>query len=359
MPARNERHFLRKRNISLADVARETGVHPSTVSRALDPARRSLIGDDVVRRIQTAAKRLGFRPDPIATALRTRRSRLIGVLVPDISNPVFSPIIDGLEEALADAGWSLIVANARSADRQIALVDEFAARRVDGLVLATATRNDPVLARCKAHRLPTILVNRRDDRGRFSSVVSDDIKGMRLVVDHLAGLGHRRIAHVSGPDFLSTGHLRRQGFAAAISDHRLDPAACPILGAQAMTREAGRVAARDILRDFDPTAIVAANDLLALGVLQAMEEAGLACPKDISVTGHNDMPLTDQIAPPLTTVSISHRLLGQQAGRMLLDDITTSGNRRIQHVIEPHLVVRLSTREPTETKPLRECEKET
>ena len=287
--------------------------------------------------------------------MRTRRSRLIGALVPDIANPVFSPIIGGLEEMLTAAGWSLIVANAGATNRQIALVDELAARRVDGLVLATATRDDPVLARCKAHRLPTILVNRRDDRGRTSSVVSDDAKGMRLVVDHLVALGHRSIAHVAGPALLSTGYLRRQGFVSAITAHRLGPAACPIVEARAMTREAGCIAGREIFRNFKPSAVVAANDLLALGVLQAMEQAGLSCPKDVSVTGHNDMPLTDQTAPPLTTVSISHQLMGQQAARMLLDEITAPGRHRIQHVLEPRLVVRQSTRArpPSGTKQSR------
>ncbi len=212
---------LPRRKVSLAEVARELGVHPSTVSRALDPARRSLIGDELVGRVRAVASQMGYRPDPIAASLRTRRSRLIGALVPDIANPVFSPIIGGLEETLTSAGWSLIVANAADEARQIALVDELAARRVDGMVLATAKRDDPVLRRCRSHRLPTVLVNRRDDRGLTSSVVSDDRLGMHLAVDHLVALGHRRIAHVAGPAFLSTGHLRREGFVAAMAAHGL------------------------------------------------------------------------------------------------------------------------------------------
>ncbi len=334
---------MARRKVSLAEVARQLGVHPSTVSRALDPARRSLIGDELVGRVRAVANQMGYRPDPIAASLRTRRSRLIGALVPDIANPVFSPIIGGLEETLTSAGWSLIVANAADEARRIALVDELAARRVDGMVLATAKRDDPVLRRCRSHRLPTVLVNRRDDRGLTSSVVSDDRLGMHLAVDHLVALGHRRIAHIAGPAFLSTGHLRREGFVAAMAAHGLRAGERAIVEASALTRDAGLIAAREILRSERPTAIVAANDLLALGVLLALDEAGLSCPADVSVTGHNDMPLVDQVTPPLTTIRISHQEMGRESGRILLGQIAHA-QKRIERVLEPQLVVRRSTR---------------
>ena len=137
-------------SITLRSMAERAQVHPSTVSRALDPARRHLIADAVVARVETVARELGYRRNPIAASLRTRRSKLVGVLVPDIANPVFSPIISGVGEALAADGYSTIVADVGSdAKRQMRLIDELMARRVDGLVLATVRRNDPALRHCQ------------------------------------------------------------------------------------------------------------------------------------------------------------------------------------------------------------------
>ena len=153
-------------SVTLRSVAERAQVHPSTVSRALDPARRHLIADAVVARVETVARELGYRRNPIAASLRTRRSKLVGVLVPDIANPVFSPIISGLGEALAAGGYSTIVADVGSnAKRQMQLIDELMARRVDGLVLATVRRNDPALRHCREAKVPVVLVNRRDEVG--------------------------------------------------------------------------------------------------------------------------------------------------------------------------------------------------
>ena len=326
--------------MTLKRLADALGVHASTVSRALDPRRRTLVAPDVAEKIRAAADRLGYRPDPIAASLRTRRSRLIGVLVPDIANPVFSPIIGGIAGALSRAGYALVMADAGvDGARQADMAERLIAQRVDGLILATASRDDALVERCRVRRLPVVLVNRAADDDRVPAIVSDDMAGMALVVEHLAALGHRRIGHIAGPAHLSTGHLRRRGFEAAMR-----APADAIETASAFTREAGEVAAAALpARHPDLTAIVAANDLLALGTYGAARARGLRCPADISITGHNDMPLVDLVDPPLTTVRIEHRAMGAHAAEAVLTMLDDGATRPESLRLAPSLVLRGST----------------
>jgi LacI family transcriptional regulator len=222
------------------------------------------------------------------------------------------------------------------------------ARRVDGLVLANVALKDDAVERCLRWQVPVVLVNRAEGEARVPSVVSDDVAGMRLAVAHLLELGHRRIVHVAGPRMLSTGSLRRRGFVEAMSAAGLSPAAADIEEAAAFTREAGLPAARLLLaRCPDATAVVAANDLLALGVYEALREQGRRCPEDVSVIGHNDMPLVDLVNPPLSTIRISHREMGERTGELLLDLINDAHQGVPQVVTRPLLVVRGSTRPPS------------
>lgn len=326
---------------TLKQVAAAAGVHVSTVSRALNPATRHLVAAASAERVREVAARLGYRPDVAAAGLRTGRSRLVGALVPGIANPVFGPILGGAAEALAAEGYALIVADpgddpARATD----LVAEFAARRVDGLLLATAARRgDPALAVARERGLPAVLVNRTAPG--VPGVASDDATGMALSVDHLLDLGHRRIGHLGGPPHLSTGHGRLAGFRAAMRRHGLRG---PDAAADAYDRAAGAAAAWRLLDAGGVTAICAANDLLALGAYDALCEAGLRVPADVSVTGHNDMPLVDLVDPPLTTVRIAPRGMGATGARMLLRVI--GGERPEDVTVAPSFVVRRSTAAP-------------
>ncbi|WP_246088669.1 LacI family DNA-binding transcriptional regulator [Phreatobacter stygius] len=334
--------------VNLRRLADEVGVHPSTVSRALDPTKRHLVADDVADRITTAARQLGYRPNPVAASLRTRRSTLVGVLVPDITNPVFSPIISGIAEILGAEGYSTIVADAGTEfGPRMALIDELIARRVDGLVLATVSRDDPMLEHCLAEGVHVVLVNRADDSDRASSVVSDDVAGMRVAVEHLYQLGHRVIGHLAGPSTLSTGHLRRVGFEQAMQDHGLAVPPAAIVEAASYDRDEGERATARLLQAYPGlTAIAAANDLLALGAYKALAARGLRCPADVSVVGHNDMPLVDMVEPPLTTIRIGPRDMGRDAARLLLERMTGSALPIRRIVLAPDLVFRASTAAP-------------
>ncbi|HEY2752378.1 LacI family DNA-binding transcriptional regulator [Phenylobacterium sp.] len=333
---------------TVQDIARRAGVHSSTVSRALNPATRHRLSAEVAARVMAIAAELGYVPNGLAASLRTRRSHTIGVILPDIADPVFAPILQGLEEALAADCYVAMVANAGpDPDHQRLVVERMLARQVDGLVLATVTLRDSIIDLCIKARAPVVTVSRSDEDRRVSSVVSDEARGMRLAVDHLVGLGHRRVGHIAGPQNVSTGKGRQEGFLAAMARHDLGVEPAAVAVAAAYTREAGREAAQFLLdRASHITAIVAANDLLALGIYDVLRARGLSCPGDVSVVGHNDMPLVDIVSPPLTTVRIRHREMGVQAARLLLSLVREEAQGGVDVVLRPDLVIRESTGAP-------------
>lgn len=332
--------------VTIRDVAERAGVNMSTVSRALNPEARHLISDEAVIRVIEAAKALGYRQNKLASALTRGRSQVIGVLLPDIENAVFPPIIRGVEERLAAAGYAVLIANASgTAVERERILEQMFGRQVDGLVVATASRDDQVVRRCILEHVPVVLVNRAEDHRLAPEVVNDDFYSMHLAVDHLVELGHRRIAHVAGPLSLATGFARWQGLQIAAQRHRLSP--LHVVEATEYTREAGRVACAELLRRYRATtAIIASNDLLALGCYDALAAAGLQCPRDLSVVGHNDIPLVDMVHPPLTTLRIQHREMGRQAAQLLLERIAAPDTKPVRITLSPELVVRGSTAAP-------------
>lgn len=338
--------------VTIREVALHAAVNASTVSRALNPATRHLIGDEVVRRVLASAKSLGYRQNKLASALRGGQSRVVGVCLPDISNPVFPPIVCGIEEELAAEGYGVLIANTVGTLKdQERMLEQMLERQVDGLVLATAARQDPLVRRCILDGVPVVLVNRAEEGGQVPEVVNDDFLSMKLAADHLVKLGHKRIAHLAGPERLATGLSRIQGFQMAMQQHRLTGTA--ILEAAEFTREAGRVACEQLLNEHKGiTAIIAANDLIALGCYDVFAAHGLVCPNDVSIIGHNDMPLLDMLHPPLTTLRIQHREMGRQAARLLLGMIRSPNAAPHRITLPPELIVRGSTAGPRST-PLR------
>ena len=290
-------------------------MHPGTASRALDPARPGRISPATVERVRAAAAALGYRPDFAARSLRTRRSGTIGLVVPDLTNPVIPPIVRGAEEALWEAGLACLLADTDNDQaREAALIDELRARRCEGLIIASATRGSEAVEALAREDVAAVLVTRGLDSGAVPLVAADDAAGVHAVVEHLVALGHRRIAHVTGPRELSTTERRLLAFREALAD-----VAAPVVHGDAFTIAAGERAAAALLRAHPGvTAIVAGNDMIALGCYAALAAAGRRCPDDVSVTGHNDMPFVAQAQPPLTTVAIPARELGAEAARVLL-----------------------------------------
>jgi LacI family transcriptional regulator len=332
---------------TIADVARLAGVHASTVSRALNPGTRGMVTEAVALRVTQAADRLGWRPSVLAAGLRTRRSRTIGILVPDLVNPIFPPIVRAAESLLAEQGYATLVANTdNDPAREALLIERMATHLVDGLMLASAAEGTQALAICARLRIPAVLINRRLPGASASAVTNDDRYGIGLVVSHLLALGHRRIAHLAGPPGVSTAIDRLGGFRDALRAAGLDAGAAPVAAAGAYTVAAGHAAMQALLAGPPCTAVVAANDMLCLGIYDALAAAGLRVAADISVTGFNDMPFIDRIHPPLTTVRIQHAAMGREAAALLLAEIAAPDSLARDLRLVPELVVRASTAAP-------------
>src|SRR3954470_15917605 len=198
--------------VTLRDVAARAGVHPATASRALNEDTRDLVNGETAERVLAAARELGYRPNPIARGLKTNRSYTIGVVVPDLRNPIFPPIARGIEDRLDPSGYTSLLANTdNDPDRQAVIFSALGARQVDGFITATARRRHPLLDDLGAAGVPLALVNRSTDDGALPSALPDDRGGVRQAVEHLVRLGHRRIAHFSVRS-VSTGQQRWEGF---------------------------------------------------------------------------------------------------------------------------------------------------
>ena len=334
---------MAKRKINIKDVAARANVHPSTVSRVLNPATRSMVSATVADRITAIASELGYARSPLASGLRTGKSYTIGVIIPDLSNPVFPPVVRGIERILGAAGYIAILADSENNQKnERAIFDSMKSRHIDGLILATARIEDPIVNACVDEQLPVVLVNRTTDSHDVTEIINNDELGIELAVSHLLELGHTKLAFLGGPPDTSTGRDRHRAFEKNAGNFEFNPAL--VVQCDAFNEEAGRNGMHSILATNQPfTAVVAANDLLALGCYDALQESGLSCPDDVSVTGFNDMPFVHRVAPPLTSIRIPHDELGVQAASLLLKEIQDEHTPRKTMRLDPELIVRGST----------------
>jgi LacI family transcriptional regulator len=337
---------MRKR-VTLKDVAQAVGVHVSTVSRALDPKTRHLITPEVAQEIIQASERLAYRQNAAAYSLKTNRTRTVGVVVPDITNPIFPPIIRGVEDALAARNYVAILANTDGGmEREESITETLIARGVDGLILASVEREDEAVSSLSDEGLAVVTVNRKVNDPNVSSVVHDEDEGTRLILGHLVSLGHRRIANIAGPQRVSTGAARYRAFVRHRDALAFDADPKLVVFANALNEAEGERCAEELLAmELGFTALACANDRLAVGAVTALRRRGLACPGDISVTGYNDMPLVDRLFPPLTTIRVQQYRAGREAANLLLAALQTEPElRKPRHLVLPvELVVREST----------------
>lgn len=299
---------------------------------------------EMAHQVEEAAHELGYRPNPIAYGLKTNRSLTVGVVIPDLTNPQFPPMIRGIDDTLTRAGYTTIVANTdNDRARERVILERMRGRRVDALILGSTRREDVL----DGDEVPIVLINRSIDVGGVTAVVSDNAGGIGQVIEHLVSLGHRRIAHVAGPRFLSTGIARYQAYRSTIEGLGLPVIQDLVEHCESFSRDEGKRALSLLLHSGErPTAVIAANDLLALGCYDALKAAGLGCPGDVSVTGFNDMSFVDMMDPPLTTVRISQYDMGAVAADAVLKRMNGAVGAPETIVLPSTLVVRASTAPP-------------
>jgi LacI family transcriptional regulator len=334
------------KRVTIADVAARAGVHKATVSRALNKVTEHQVNPSTARRVRKAAEELGYVANAVARGLRTNSSMTIGVIIPDLTNPLFPPMVRGIEHFLTPRGYTALVANTDGSDDLERLAfNTLLERRVDGFIIATGRVHHALIADAYKRGIHVVMLNRGSVDVPYPLVSGNDAGGVTAAVDHLVALGHRDIMHMAGPEDFTTSIVRSNAFVAAIERH--DGVRGRLTPAPALTIRAG-VACMDELVGTEemPTAIVAGNDLLAVGILRSLRQHGLHCPDDMSVVGFNDMDSTEDLNPPLTTVRVPHFEMGAEAARLLIDDLTADEQRSVTVSLPATLIVRESTAPP-------------
>jgi LacI family transcriptional regulator len=331
---------------TIRDVARTAGVSVGTVSHVLSGSRT--VRPATRARVEAAIAALHYRPSTIARALNRRRTQTIGMVVPDVANPFFADLIREVEQAMADLDHAVVFGNsANDPERERRYLESFLSRRVDAAIVAVTAGSDLDLLRHVAAEVPTVLVD-RPVPVPADTVVGDNRGGLGLAVEHLVSLGHRRVGYLDGDPALGTARERRAGLEEALARHGLEPAAA---SDGAFTLASGHEQALALLRAAGrPSAVCAGNDLLAMGLLKAAGELGVAVPEDMAVVGYDDIVYAAFTSPPLTTVRQPGRAMGEATARLLEARLRGETGPPRAVTIEPELVVRASTAPPPEAR---------
>ncbi len=328
---------------TIRDVARLANVSVATVSNALNSSDR--VSPELLARVRAAVDKLSYTPHAGARSLRKRSSGLLGLVVGDITNPFFSDLFEAVEDAAAASGYLVLLCNSSErSEREEAHLRMLRTQRIDGLILASTGSGSMSRAALLAGlEIPVVLVDRAMEGLGYDAVVLDNRAAGFQATRHLTELGHRRIALINGPPLLRTASDRLQGYREALLSAGLpfDPALVRDAGFQ--ERPARSAFAELMTAPQPPTAVFATNNLMTIGVVRALADHGLSCPRDISLVGIDDLPWADAVLPRLTAIAQPVRQMGETAVAMLLERI--AGSRLgpgSTIVMPPRLVVRRS-----------------
>jgi DNA-binding LacI/PurR family transcriptional regulator len=338
---RTRRSAKRRGHATILDVAEHAGVSKSLVSLVMRGSPQ--VSDERRRAVLRAADALGYRPNAVARSLVRKRSAMIGVILSDLHNPFFAEVVDGIEEeALAADYHALFSTGGRRADGESVAIEKLLQLRTDGLILASIVLPAREILAAAA-TAPVVLVARPSRWREVDSVTNDDRAGAKLAVEHLVALGHRSIAHIDGGRGAGAAS-RRTGYLEAMRRHGL--AGSSTVAGGDYTEEGGARGVAALLRGNVPTAIFVANDLAAVGALQALAEHGLRVPDDVSLVGYDNTALAALGHINLTTVDQPRRDMGATAVRLLLERLDEGRSRARHLVVAPNLVVRGTTGPP-------------
>ena len=303
--------------ITLTELARKAGVSIATVSRALTNSDHPM-SEDTRQRILELAKEYGYQPNQVARSLRTNTTKTIGILVENILSPFIAPIIRGIQDTLKPAGYLGLIINTDWDDQvEMESLHILNNRQIDGIIFVATWHHDTSLLE-QMTKKPYVFVHRHFNSRSPNSVLADDQSGARLAVGHLADLGHRRIAHLSGPDDWDASRFRIQGYLEELAAREL-PYDEQLLIVGSWEVDGGRDAVQQLLTLHDPpTAVFAGNDMIALGAIHGAQDAGLQIPRDLAVVGYDDREFTGFFRPSITTVSLPCHEMGEASAELLL-----------------------------------------
>ena len=329
----------------IKDVAREAGVSTATVSHVINDTK--YVTDETRQKVEDAIQKLNFYPNAHARTLASGRSNIIGLLVSDISNPFFPELVKSIEAAAFEHGYNLMLFNTNyDAKRAADYVRRLIELKVAGVALMTAELEPALIDELANKQVRTVFNDIGIVGENMSNIVLDYSAGIEEAVRHLVSLGHEKIAHIAGSSRIRSGVIRREAFVDAMK--RYLPNEKNLLIVEGDFRiESGRMAATEILESKKlPTAVVVANDMMALGAMQEFKAVGLKIPQDISIVGFDDIAFASLSEPPLTTVCSPRVEIGRRAIEALITTIKTPNQQGVEIRIPTYLITRKSTAPP-------------
>jgi DNA-binding LacI/PurR family transcriptional regulator len=330
--------------MNITAVAERARVSTATVSRVINGT--AVVRPETAERVREAITALDFYPDSNARTLGSGRSGLYGLIISDITNPYFPELVKAFEDIAVEHGKDVLIANTDyDPKRMEACVIRMLQRKVDGVAIMTSEMDEELIRTFSHRQIPTIFMDTPKGMTDLSVVRVDYAAGVKQGMEHLVGLGHERIAFLSGPLALGSARARAEAFTAALRQHgrKVEP---HLMQEGDHRVEGGLAAMQRVLKQGKaPTAVMCSNDLTAIGAMGAIHAAGLRIPEDISVVGFDDIELSGYIQPSLTTLRVSRRELAATAFKSLFQGREDGAGKtaRREHVIEPRLVVRGST----------------
>lgn len=330
------------RQATIRDVAREANVSTATVSRVVSDNGYP-VAAETRERVLSTVRRLGYQPNDLARSLLSERTHTVGVIVPDLSNPHHPGVVRGIEDVAAKNGYSVLFCNTEGRqDKLLYYLDIMAGKRVDGVILAGGGLDpNSAIRALEGLRTKTVVIGRYS-RSKFPSVQSDNHSAGRLAAEHLIDLGHNRISIITGPKRSSASVDRLAGAVSALQAAGIDTDPALVVEGDYLPMSGYRAAAELLVRKDPPTALIAANDRMAIGAMGAALDRGLRVPEDVAVAGYDDTLLARYVRPTLTSIALPTRQMGATAMQSLLS-LLGGEETALTSVLSVSLVVRQST----------------
>ncbi len=328
---------------TIREVASRAGVSPTTVSHVINNTR--FVSADARQRVLDAMAELNYRPNVLARSLRRGETRTLGLILPDSANPFFAEIARAIEDTAFRNGYNVILGNSENElTKEQVYVDVLVNKQVDGLIFVATGDHSPSLEQLVRDGLPVVVVDRRLSGLEVDTVLTDNLQGGLTAIRYLLDLGHRQIACITGPSNLTPSAERVIGYRQALQERSL-PVDETLIRKGDFHPHSGYLAVSQLLHSAPrPTAFFICNDMMAIGALRALAEAGLQVPQDCSLVGYDDIELASYITPPLTTIRQDKNAMADAAVQLLLERIADPGLPARTRILPTRLVERQSTR---------------
>lgn len=328
--------------VTIKDIAQDLGVSANTVSRAL----RNMpdISEETKRRVRQKADEMKYTKNFLASTLRTQTSHTVGIIIPDISNPIYSNIYKGIESVCKARDYGVFLSNTNeSVLEERNVIERMISHQADGLILCPCMENNYNIRLLNKESIPFVLVGRTFQDENVYSVLTDDFQGGYLVCEHLILRGYDSFIYLSGPLYISSAIERQKGFEKCMSDHGMNPTELLTIETEPTWIGAYNAVEKLLAAGIRKRAIFAFNDMMAMGVLKLLQKHGISVPNQIAVIGYDNIDLSDSVVPSLTTIDINQHLLGEKSMTMLLDILENKQPEQSKFYFSPRIIVRKST----------------